>query len=730
MRNIYSCYRLIAVLLFFTLPVSAQYYPNYSIPVSVGTKNLPLAWVGGLNNPQFSAADLNNDGIKDLVIFDREGNKFLTFLNNNTPNTVSYTYAPKYELNFPEITDWALLVDFNHDNIADIFAHTTLGIQVFKGYYNSEGELSFSLYYPLLYFFNMQSYVNLLVSSVDIPAIVDVDNDGDLDVLTFDQFGGFVSYFKNLSEEKGYGTDTLTFTRQEYCWGKFFEPANRRAKELQQPCPWRIEEGVRHSGSTLLAFDNDKDGDKEMVLGDLGFDNLVYLLNGGDSINASMTWQDTLFPSYSHSADIPSFPAAFYLDLDNDGLNDIVASPNQEFGSQNIANVWYYKNMGTPDTGIFIYQSDSLLTKDMIEVGEGSAPVLVKLDNDSLYDMVVANRNYYNSYSQLAYFKNTGTKNNPAFKLLTRDYMTLSDLHLRGLYPAFGDLDNDGDNDMILGDENGTLLYYKNIAASGNPASFALISPIYDSIDVGSFSTPQLVDVNKDGLLDLLIGCQLGKLFYFQNTGTLSSPVFSKTPTSSFFGGVDVQQDFSITGFSVPYLTRLNGSPDYTLLVGCEGGNIFRYDNIDNNLGGNFTLTDTTFSGIKTGSFSAISGADINNDGVPEFVIGNYRGGVTAYDTALIHSLGTFVVSVAQPSLQVFPNPSAGKFTVEIINEKPGGNALFQVLNIFGQQVRFRVNNKGANRYELNLNGNAPGIYFCKIRQSTGSFDCKLVLVK
>src|ERR1017187_10109091 len=116
---------------FLLLPHSkAQYYPNYSIPVYEGSKLLPLAWVGGLNNPQFSSADLNNDGINDLVIFDRTGNKFLTFINDNKRDTVSYTYAPKYELNFPPITSWALLLDYNHDNIPDLFAHTNLGIQV------------------------------------------------------------------------------------------------------------------------------------------------------------------------------------------------------------------------------------------------------------------------------------------------------------------------------------------------------------------------------------------------------------------------------------------------------------------------------------------------------------------------------------------------------------------------------------------------------------------------
>src|SRR5262249_37511587 len=139
MHNLKS-YIIICALLFVSKFTFAQYYPNYDIPVYKNGRQLPLAWVGGLNAPQFSAADLNNDGIKDLVVFDRTGNRFLTFINNNIKDSVSYTYAPKYEFNFPPITDWALLLDFNHDNIPDLFAHTNLGVQVFTGYYNGKNE--------------------------------------------------------------------------------------------------------------------------------------------------------------------------------------------------------------------------------------------------------------------------------------------------------------------------------------------------------------------------------------------------------------------------------------------------------------------------------------------------------------------------------------------------------------------------------------------------------------
>lgn len=731
-RNIFF-----SVTFIFSLSFSsrAQYYPNYSVPVFNGSKQLQHAWVGGLNNPQFSSADLNNDGVEDLVIFDRTGNKFLTFLNCNQADSVCYTYAPRFELNFPQITDWALLLDFNGDGIADIFAHTNVGVQVFKGYYNSGNELCFSLFKDVVrYVTAKKPYPNLYVSSVDIPAFADIDNDGDVDVLTFDILGGYIEYYKNQSKEMGFGSDSLIYYKEDHCFGEIYETSTTSAKLLNQPCPWRMEENPkvphkRHSGSTMVAFDNNGDNTKELLIGDIGFSNLVYLQNGGSLSHARYILQDTLFPSYSVPVSLPDFPAPFYIDMNNDGLKDIVASPNFQFGSENVANVWYYRNEGTDKNGHFIYQTDSLFTRDMIEVGSGAYPVFAKLDNDSLYDLIVANRNYYNSYSALAFYKNTGTKSKPAFSLVTKDYLNLSTLHLNGFHPAFGDIDGDGKSDMIVGIENGTLLYYKNIAVTAYPAQFALVNPKYFNIDAGSYSTPQIVDVNKDGKPDLLIGNDIGTVYYYENKGTVTVPDFSSAADSAF-GGVDVRGTYSFTGYSVPFLTQLNNSDSYTLLVGCEGGNIFHYDNIDNNLTGNFNLVDSFYSGINVGSYATVSGADINDDSIPELAIGNFRGGVTLYDTARSHQLVINEVQYHSLTAEVFPNPSTGTFFIEITTESVTETPRFSIVNILGQQTAFDINRQSGNLSEIKLKKAPSGIYFCKILYRGKVTVCKLLLTE
>ena len=90
MTNKHLLFALIAI----TLRVSAgnaqdPSFQQITAPVYQNNQLLKFPFTGGLNAPQFSAADLNNDGANDLVIFDRAGNVVLTFINNLTGGTAA-----------------------------------------------------------------------------------------------------------------------------------------------------------------------------------------------------------------------------------------------------------------------------------------------------------------------------------------------------------------------------------------------------------------------------------------------------------------------------------------------------------------------------------------------------------------------------------------------------------------------------------------------------------------
>lgn len=741
-------YFLLFVLLLSFKISEAQFYQHFNVPVQYGNHLLQYAWVGGLNNPQFGECDLNHDGINDLMIYDRTGAKVYTFLNNGTPNTVDYTYAPHYEKNFPHIRSWGVLQDFNCDGIADLFVDTTLGIKVYKGYYDGSNELHFNLFSNLLRYQFGSGSLNLLVSTVDIASFVDVNGDGDLDILTFQpNIGVYMYYYENLSEEMGKGCDTLFFKLQDHCWGDFTESLNTDSVFLNQPCPpGNIDgsghitqtvpdpEDERHSGSTEVSWDYDHDGDMDMLVGDISSARLNFLINGGDSSDAHMISQDTVWPMNSHSLWLDYFPAAFRVDVNNDGMKDMICSPDAQLSSENVACAWYYQNTGNASADDFTFITDSLFTGDMIEVGEYSFPVLFDADNDGLKDLIIANRGYFSTGSnyicEMTYYRNTGTNTAPAFTWVTNDYQNFSSLNQNYLFPSFGDLDGDGDDDMVCGIADGTLIFFRNTAAAGAPANFVLQQANYFGIDVGNNAVPQIIDLTGEGILDLVVGEQNGNLNFYRNTGTALAPDFSQI-TSNFLGQVLVQTPGALTGYAAPHFTRLSPSQDLTLFVGCERGFIYEFDSIENHLLGAFHLVDSTFNDIYEGANSTITASDLNGDGFEELIVGNYRGGLNYYDTSFVPSVvHQSFHSTPVNSCNIYPNPSDGKINISFIEPLIQKNISIQVYDISGRKVFETADKKldSHNTLQVDLSFLQQGYYLIKILNGQSSVQRKLII--
>ncbi len=750
MRNF--CVFLFSLLLINTTAFS-QAFVKYTSPIVIKNgQPLRNAWAGGFNSAMFQAIDMNNDGKKDLFAFEKQSEstypgvfKIRTFINYGSAGDIDYRYDPFYEKLFPQnMTNFCLLVDYDGDGREDIFTYnrSVSGFDVYHNDSNTTGILTFSLQYQGLQTCYLNAGGNcfttsLYVAPVNQPVLFDINNDGDLDVLTFQISANFIEYHENMAKELFNRTDTLVLSEVNSKWGHMSLSSNANSAILGLPrIPLTSGNADvlsnRHSGTCMIAFDDDGDGDADLLNGDLLGDNLLYLHNGAsNNASDSIDWQDTSFPSNGGPVNYVTFPSAYLLDADNDGITDMIVSSCTESQSENLNNNWYYHNAGSNTSPDFQYVKNKFLTDEMIDVGTASMPVFFDVDADGKTDIVIGNKGYFITQSgpahyeaALSWYKNTSTGQCPEFTLVSNNFGSFQQYNYKNIYPAFGDLDGDGDADLLLGNEDGTFHYYTNTAGAGNIPQYTLTTGGFNfqNLDVGSNSTPQLYDINNDGLLDLISGELFGKISYFQNTGTVSTPIFSLITTT--FGNINVTNTAqTFYGYSVPHLFSDNGT--LKLLVGSESGDLFLYDSINTTAGSTFHLISNNTYLIHEPPRAAPAMADLNNDSSPEIIVGNQAGGLSFYSNSLPGCPLAINNVLSDYQVNVYPNPANSHLIIDT-DDANGLKKQITLTDLSGRIIHSQ--NTFSRSTLLNTEKFANGIYLITIAAQSNNITKKIII--
>ena len=156
-----------------------QFKFNQDINVSNSKGIFKNAWAGGLNAVQFAQIDLNGDGFEDVLAFDRTNQKVFTYINKSVlGGAIALAYDPIFEKYFPSVENWIILCDYDGDKRKDLFTSTSAGVKVYRNI-SVGSNIKFEVVSEALFSEGFSSKINLYVAASDIPAIGDLDGDGD-----------------------------------------------------------------------------------------------------------------------------------------------------------------------------------------------------------------------------------------------------------------------------------------------------------------------------------------------------------------------------------------------------------------------------------------------------------------------------------------------------------------------------------------------------------------------
>jgi hypothetical protein len=427
------------------------------------------------------------------------------------------------------------LADIDGDGDLDFLTGSSIGKVT---YYQNTGTAAIFVFTFITDFFPSGHGIEI-IGGADDPRhgassimFADLDGDNDKDLFWGDLFGLSVYYIKN------------TGTAQNFDW-------NVIDTNSPPPNPY-ISGGFNMPG----IYDIDNDGKNDFFIGVLigskTINNFVYYRNIGPLNNPLFT---KITDNFILSADIGSYSYPCLADIDNDGDKDLFMGCDRS--------VSFFRNTGSASLPAYDRVTDSL---PLAISNFNYAPACGDLDGDGKKDLVIG----YYATARLKFFKNTGTLQNPAFTLQSSQLDTMN--LVQASSPALSDIDSDGDLDILAGNSSGRLTFYKNIGTA-SAFNFQFISNNYMGISVGNDAAPSLGDLDSDGDLDLLAGNRLGAVYFYRNTGTPANANF--TFVTNNYAGINTFQN------AVPCIADLNNDSDPDLLLGNTKGGLYYYENWD-----------------------------------------------------------------------------------------------------------------------------------------------------
>lgn len=250
--------------------------------------------------------------------------------------------------------------------------------------------------------------------------------------------------------------------------------------------------------------------------------------------------------------------------------------------------------------------------------GPGGDPEFGDLDADGDFDLIYA--------AVLQSYRNVGTPGAPSWQ---EDSSLIEGVqYLQCMTVCLADLDADGDLDLsagLLNAEAFPLWYYENVGTPEDPI-WQMENSMYGDLLPGSWTCPELADLDGDSDLDLLLASSC-ELRAYRNEGTPETPSWQRDDT--FVNGILLPQPYVD-----PTLGDLDGDGDPDLVLGGRWGEgpIVCYENAGTPQAPMWAENESMLEGVdRDVEGNGVDLADLDADGDPDLLSRQSPGGAVVY---------------------------------------------------------------------------------------------------